>query len=86
MKPIIIPAGPFIVEYEPNMFVDLAQAVEAQMIDGDLFLVFGAPSDVASGPHVVALTDEPRDLALAYFRHKAAAARATLLAPDAVAV
>lgn len=84
MKTVTIPAGPFIVEYEPNMFVDLAQAIEAQVIDGDLFVVFGAPTDVGSGPHVVCLTDEPRDLALAYFRHKAAAARAILLA-DAVA-
>lgn len=72
--------GPVIVEYEPNMFVDLSQAVEAQVIDGDLFLVLPAPSDVERGPHVVGLTGEPRDLALAYFRHRAFASRAALRA------
>lgn len=75
-----LPAGPLIIEYEPNMFVDLTQAIEAQVIDGDLFLVLPAPSDVERGPHVVGLTGEPRDLALAYFRHRAAASRAALRA------
>lgn len=74
-----LPAGPLIIEYEPNMFVDLTQAIEAQVIDGDLFVVFGAPTDFGRGPHVVSLTGEPRDLALYYFRARAAATRAALL-------
>jgi hypothetical protein len=80
---ITIPAGPFIVEYDPGLFVDLAQAVEAQLIDGDLHVLLSAPTAFGRGPHVVSLVGEPRDLALAYFRARAAVTRAALLAPDA---
>jgi hypothetical protein len=70
--------GPVILEHEPGMFVDLAQAIEAQLIDGELLLVFGAPTDVGRGPHVVSLSGEPRDFALAYLRWRAGAVRAAL--------
>lgn len=73
------PAGPLVIEYAPDCFVNLDSVVEAQVIDGDLCLLLPPPTDVGRGAHVVMLTGEPHDLALAYFRARAAATRAALL-------
>ena len=74
-----VPTGSLVIEYAPLCFVNLDLVVEAQVIDGDLCLLLPPPTDVGRGAHVVTLTGESRDLALAYLRARAAATRAALL-------
>lgn len=80
-SPAIDPYAPLYVEVEPNHFVDLHAAIEIEEDPdqpGTVMLTFPGSGYEPAAPLLVPLTGELAQLALAYYRNRAAANLAAL--------